>query len=343
MTRSLVIAPQWIGDAVMTEPLIRALAGQNRADDIKLVVAALPWVAPIYRAMHNVTDVIELPFAHGRLDWSARWALGLSLKGQFDRAIVLPNSLKSALLPWFAGIPERIGYAGELRYGLLNKRLQNPPRDQRGFMVEHYLALIALTGPQPAFELQKVPRLSIKASAVNTAVQTHGLAIDGYTLLVPGAEFGSAKRWPSEYFATLAKQLLTAGQSVVLLGSAKEAALCESIRNSASPDVINLAGKTDLAEAIALIAACRQMVSNDSGLMHVAAAFSKPQVAIFGSSNPHHPPPISLEAKVLWLKDLNGLDCAPCYQRECPKTGDENLKCLRAITPERVAKALSIG
>ena len=117
--KTLVIAPQWIGDAVMSEPLLRALGQRGET----LAVAALPWVAPVYRAMPQVTEVIELPFAHGRLDWSARRRLAAGLKGRFDTAYVLPNSLKAALIPFFAGIAKRIGYHGEGRYILLNQRL----------------------------------------------------------------------------------------------------------------------------------------------------------------------------------------------------------------------------
>ena len=137
MTRSLFVAPQWIGDAVMTEPLLREL--HRRGEQI--TVAALPWVAPIYQHMPSVADVIELPFKHGKLQWSERRALALKWRGKFDRAYVMPNSLKSALIPWLAHIPVRIGYHGESRYVLLNHRLPNPTPENHPSMVPFYYAL----------------------------------------------------------------------------------------------------------------------------------------------------------------------------------------------------------
>ncbi len=353
MIRSLVIAPQWIGDAVMTEPLLRALSERGE----QITVFAVPWVAPIYRAMNHIDNLeatVDVPFQHGGLQWQARRDLAARIQsgewGTFGRAYVLPNSLKSALLPWLASIPERIGYLGEMRYGLLNKRLANPPRHARGAMVAHYLALAdavdgaaSQLGSDPkvaSLGLGVCPQLFVTSSDV---LLPHGLTAQTYTVIAPGAEYGPAKRWPAEHFAELIAKL---DHPVVLLGSAKESALCKTIRNvalRASPTqtIHNLAGKTSLTEAIHIIANAKSMVSNDSGLMHVAAAFGIPQVAIFGSSDPRHTPPLNDRAKVLWLKEMQGLDCSPCFQRECPKTGEENMRCLNAITPSEVAGALT--
>jgi heptosyltransferase II len=342
VTNSLIIAPQWIGDAVMTEPLLRALSQRGE----KITVFAVPWVAPIYRAMNHITGLqatVDVPFQHGGLQWQARRGLAARIHsgewGKFDRVYVLPNSLKSALLPWLANIPERIGYLGEMRYGLLNKRLANPPRDARGAMVVHYLRL---AGGDAANNWGLTPKLSnaylgsVPNWLVDTTPQT-------YTIIAPGAEYGPAKRWPQAHFAELIAKL---NHPVVLLGSAKESALCEAIRDvalQASPTqtIHNLAGKTSLTEAIQIIANAQNMVSNDSGLMHVAAAFGIPQVAIFGSSDPRHTPPLNDKAKVLWLKEMQGLDCSPCFKRECPLEGAANLRCLTAIEPSRVINLLA--
>ena len=137
MTSTLVIAPQWIGDAVMTEPLLRRLHARGE----RITVGALPWVAPVYRSMACVERVIEFPFAHGGLQWAARRALASQLRRQFDCAVICPNSFKSALIPWWAGIPQRIGYLGEARYGLLTQRLPNPSKTRRPPMVAFYGAL----------------------------------------------------------------------------------------------------------------------------------------------------------------------------------------------------------
>ncbi len=329
MTRSLVIAPQWIGDAVMAEPLLAALAARGE----RLTVAALPWVAPVLRAMPQVGDVIDVPFAHGKFDWAARRALARTLKGRFDAAYVLPNSLKSALVPWLARIPRRVGYQGEGRFVLLNERTANPVG--KPSMVDFYGAL---AGGLPAGAR---PRLRLAASAITAALGRLDLEPGRYWVFAAGAEYGAAKRWPAAHYAALARQLQGHHQlPVLLLGSAKEAPICEEIAALAPGACRVLAGQTSLDDAMALIAAARGVVSNDSGLMHVAAAFGKPQAAVFGSTSPQHTPPLNPHARVLWLKTMRGeaqLDCQPCFERDC-RYG--HLKCLTDITPQRVEKAL---
>ncbi len=329
-TAALVIAPQWIGDAVMTEPLLRRLAARGE----RLTVGALPWVAPVYRAMPQVAEVVEFPFAHGGLQFKARRALARQIEGRFDVAYVLPNSLKSALLPFLASIPKRVGYLGEARVGLLTHRLKNPPKDKRPPMVAFYSALSGETG----IEADR-PRLQVDAAECDAVLARLGLARGAYYVFVPGAEYGPAKRWPAQRFAELAQQL---DAPALLLGSGKEAALGQEIAALATgADCRNLAGTTTLADAFCLIAAARRVISNDTGLMHVAAALDVPQVAIFGSSSPLHTPPLSARAQVLWLKNDPAyqppLDCAPCFERECPLG---HLRCLNDITAERVRAAL---
>lgn len=327
MTRSLVIAPQWIGDAVMTEPLMRRLAARGE----QLTVGALPWVAPVYRAMPQVAEVIDFPFQHGGLQFKARRQLARQLEGRFDAAYVLPNSLKSALLPFLASIPKRVGYLGEARVGLLTHRVKNPKGKPP--MVAFYSALSGEAGIA-----SDRPRLSLPEGEPARVAQAQGLALQGFYTFAPGAEFGSSKRWPAAHYAQLAAQL---DAPVVLLGSGKDAPVCEEIVQAAPGRCLNLAGKTSLMEAIALIAGARAMVSNDSGLMHVAAAFGIPQVALFGSSSPLHTPPLNDRAQVIWLKDDPAyqppLDCAPCFERECPLG---HHRCLNDIPPARVAQAL---
>ena len=166
----------------MTEPLLRRL----RARGERLAVGALPWVAPVYRAMPQVDEVIEFPFRHGGLQWRARRALGQQLQGRFDAAYVLPNSLKSALLPFLAGIPRRVGYLGEARVGLLTHRLKNP-KGERPPMVAFYTALSGETGLE-----QDVPRLSLPEGQVDAVLQQHGVRRGGYVVMAPGAEYGPA-------------------------------------------------------------------------------------------------------------------------------------------------------
>jgi len=328
VTRALVVAPQWIGDAVMSQPLLATLAARGE----QVTVAALPWVAPVYRAMaDDVRSVIELPFQHGRLDWSARRRVARDMRGRFEVAYVLPNSIKSALLPWLAGIARRVGYVGEGRWGLLNRRLPNPPA--RPPMVNFYRAL-AQAGNGPPVQ----PVMRLKPAPIELAAAAVGLEPGRYWVFAPGAEYGPAKRWPIDHYAALARRLQQrAAGPIVVLGSAKEAALADEIAARAPGACQVLAGRTTLDAAIALIAGSRGMVSNDSGLMHVAAAFGVPQAAVFGSTSPEHTPPLNTRARVVWLKYELKLDCAPCFDREC-RFG--HLRCLTEVTPERVERAL---
>jgi heptosyltransferase II len=331
MSNSLVIAPQWIGDAVMTEPLLRRLHARGE----RLTVGALPWVAPVYRAMPQVAEVIEFPFAHGGLQFKARRALAGRIEGQFDTAYVCPNSLKSALLPFLASIPKRVGYLGEARVGLLTHRLKNPKNKPP--MVAFYSALSGETDLQ-----SDRPKLQIPSEEIAQTLNGLDLQPRAFYVFAPGAEYGPAKRWPARHFSELAAAL---DWPVLLLGSGKEAALCDEIAAPANAKqagkCLNLAGKTSLPQALSLIAASKSTISNDSGLMHVAAALGVPQVAIFGSSSPLHTPPLSDQAAVLWLKTDPAyqppLDCAPCFARECPLG---HTRCLNDIMAERVLQLL---
>ena len=317
----------------MTEPLLRRLHARGE----RLTVGALPWVAPVYRAMPQVQAVIEFPFAHGGLQWAARRALAARLRGHFDAAYVCPNSFKSALIPWWAGIPQRLGYHGEARWGLLTRRRPNPPAGARPPMVAFYSALSG-----DADVADDRPQLQLDAAVRAAALQALELDAQGYYVFAPGAEYGPAKRWPVAHFAALAALLPL---PVVLLGSAKEAALCADIAAQAQAlgalPLRDLSGRTSLDQALSVIAAARAMVSNDSGLMHVAAALATPQVAVFGSSSPLHTPPLSAQAQVLWLKTDSAyqpaLDCAPCFARNCPLG---HTRCLNDITPEQVRARL---
>ena len=313
----------------MTEPLLRRLAARGE----RLTVGALPWVAPVYQAMPQVAEVIEFPFAHGGLQFAARRRIAKQITGQFDAAYVLPNSLKSALLPFLASIPKRVGYLGEARVGLLTHRLKNPKN--RPPMVAFYSALSGEAGIE-----SDRPQLKINADEIEKTLVDLNLIRGTYAVFAPGSEYGPAKRWPAAHYAELAKKL---GGTVVLLGSGKEAELCAEIATTAQ-NCLNLAGKTTLAQAIRAQAASKLIVTNDSGLMHIGAALGVPQVALFGSSSPLHTPPLNEKAQVLWLKNDAAyqppLDCSPCFKRECPLgPNDGHMRCLNDISPEAVLAA----
>ncbi|MBV9889710.1 MAG: lipopolysaccharide heptosyltransferase II [Rhizobacter sp.] len=311
----------------MTEPLLATLAERGEA----VTVAALPWVAPVFAAIPAVRATIELPFAHGRLDWGKRRRAASSLRDRFDVAYVLPNSLKAALLPWLAAIPDRIGYRGEARGPLLTRTLDRP--NGRPPMVAFYGALAG-----GAFDRGRRPRLTLPHERLDAAAAAHSLARSSYWTFAPGAEYGPAKRWPAEHYAALARALHARdGAPVALLGSPAEAALCDAVAAQANGACRVLAGRATLIDAIALIAGSRGLASNDSGLMHVAAGFGVAQVAVFGSTSPLHTPPLNDRARVLWLKDELGLDCMPCFDRTC-RFG--HYRCLSAVAPERALAAL---
>jgi len=313
LARYLVVAPNWIGDALMAQPLLARL--RERDPRARVDVLAPGWVAPVFRRMVEVAGVIETPFTHARLDLGARWKLARTLRALgYDEALVLPNSLKSALIPGFARIPRRIGYAGEARFGLLN--VVHRRRPGREPMALHFARLAAPPGTEIRLPLPD-PRLAVDAAAVEATRRRFGLEAP-YAALCPGAEYGPAKRWP--YFAELSRRLAL---PVVALGGARERESGAGIAGR------NLAGETTLDEAIELLAGASLVVSNDSGLMHVAAALGRPQLALFGSSSPTHTPPLSARAKVLWL----GLECSPCYARECPLG---HFRCMRELSVEDV-------
>lgn len=324
----LIIAPSWIGDTVAAQPLfmrLRAKHPQARIDAL-----AAPWVAAVLHAMPEIDgEVLDNPFAHGQLRLKERWALARSLaKRGYDAAYVLPNSLKSALIPFFAGIPCRVGFTGESRYGLINVR-HTLDESATPLQVERYAILAEMPGgalPRP------LPNPKLNADPTATAATLHSLGLQASpapVIFCPGAEFGPAKRWPERHFAALAQQLASRGTPVWLLGSKKDAAVGAEIVRLANGAAHNLCGTTNLTQAIHLLATARHVVTNDSGLMHVAAALGTPLTALFGSSSPGYTPPLSERAQVISL----ALSCSPCFKRECPLG---HLNCLNHIAPERV-------
>jgi len=332
--RTLVISPNWIGDAVMAQPLLRLL--KERHPERPIDVLAPGWVAPVWRAMREVDTVVETPFKHGKLQWGERRRFARALKGRgYADAYVLPNTLKFALIPWMAGIPRRVGYKGEMRYGLINVMHHDDKSAPRP-MVPFYAAL-AMPPSLRAPGRDELPRPSLAVADDRIAATLDQLGLPRGVPLVafaPGAEFGSAKRWPEAHFAGLADAVKARhpAAQVVLLGSAKDREVCDAIV-AAAPHVRNLAGQTTLDQAVAVIAAASAVVSNDSGLLHVASALNRPVIALYGPTDPDHAPPFSDVARSLSLR----IDCAPCRQRECPLG---HHRCMRDMTVEMVSKPL---
>jgi heptosyltransferase-2 len=330
---------------VMAQALFKAL--KQASSETLIDVLAPAWTLPLLERMPEVRKGIELPLGHGSFGWSARKALGHSLRGQYGQAIVLPNSWKSALVPWFAKIPVRTGFVGEFRYGLLNDaRTLN--KQQLPKTIERFVALGFHASGSPRREAVRDDesgvnlRPHLQAKSPEAAFDKLGLQRPEKLLaFCPGAEYGAAKQWPAQHFAQLAEQWLqkNAQGEIWIFGSEKDQAIGDAIQNAAremaQPRIHNLSGQTSLGDAIDLMALADAVVSNDSGLMHVAAALDRPLVAIFGSSDPRHTPPNGAPEKThsLWL----GLECSPCFKRECPLG---HLDCLNKMLPEQVLQAV---
>jgi len=330
--RTLIISPNWIGDAVMAQPLLQLLRAAHPERPID--VLAPPAVSPVWRQVAEVDEVLETPFRHGALQLKQRWQFARLLRQRgYADAYILPNTIKYALIPWLAGIKQRVGYKGESRYGMINIMHHDevPPRP----MVPFYAALakppVTVQGPGLRAALPR-PRLAVSAVQIAAVNERH--AIDParpLLALAPGAEFGAAKRWPAQHFAGLAKAVLERDPStqIALLGSPKDHAACAEVA-AGLPDgttVFNLAGATSLAEAIALIARAAAVVANDSGLLHIASALNRPVLALYGPTDPDHAPPFSDLAASISLR----LDCSPCKQRECPLGHHD---CMVKLTPD---------
>ncbi len=339
MLRILIVAPSWIGDTLLAQPLLRRL--QQKLGRIRIDALAPPWCAPLLTRMPEIKEVIASPFAHGELSLRARWKLGRELaQRNYDQAIVLPNSFKSALIPFFADIPLRAGYSGEFRYGLLNL-VHKLDRAKLPLMAERYAQLAEKPGadlPRP------LPPVRLQLDPVNTARTTSRLDLDRarpVAVFCPGAEYGPAKRWPARHFAALARELAARKYSIWLIGSNKDAQLGEEIRELSGGVCRNLCGKTDLAAAIDLIGCAKLVVSNDSGLMHVAAALGRPLVALYGSSSPAHTPPLTLSSQPRWTRIANiDIACSPCYARTCPLG---HFRCMNDLPPALVLAAIDSG
>jgi heptosyltransferase-2 len=324
--RVLIVAPSWVGDAIMSEPLIALLRQPFHEPQIDVLAPA--WCAPVYARMRGVRRIIESAFGHGQVKLAARKALATSLRTEnYARAIVLPNSWKSALVPWLARIPIRTGYVGEARWALLND-----PRKLRRKAVPRLVNRYAALAAAPGKLLPAPPAPVLVPDAANRAVAVRELALKTrrpIAVLCPGAEFGVAKRWPPNHFADLAALLQRDGFRIWLVGSPNDRLAANAVLQSmgeASRQVHDLTGRTDLGTAIDLLSLATLVVSNDSGLMHAAAAVGVPVVALFGSSSPEYTPPLSPLARVAKID----IACSPCFKRECPLG---HFKCMRDLQP----------
>jgi heptosyltransferase-2 len=329
----LIVGPSWVGDMVMSQVLYIYL--QQTRPGLVIDVLAPAWSAAILQRMPQVSRAIAMPVGHGQLALGQRRRLGRELRTEhYDQAILLPNSLKSALIPYFARIPRRTGWRGEMRYGLLND-LRVLDETALPLMVQRFVALGMAPGATVPGQLPE-PHLVVQPQAAQRCRSVAGLSADLPILaLCPGAEFGVAKRWPVQYYAELARDYLARGWQVALYGSVNDQEVCTQIRvaSGAHPRCHNLAGGTSLAEVVDLLSLSAAVISNDSGLMHIAAALQRPLLAIYGPTSPGFTPPLSAASALL----VSDIDCAPCFQRECPLG---HHRCMQDAKPQLAAAKL---
>lgn len=328
----LIVGPAWVGDMMMAQVLFQLLCQQNPA--VELHVLAPAWCEALLSRMPEVKKSIVLPFAHGQFELLARRRFAQQLKAeQYDQAIVLPNSFKSALIPFFANIPKRTGWVGESRYGLLNdsRRLDKNALPK---MIQRFAALAFPAASVLSTKLP-TPKLTVDAEALNASLQKHELTRTSQPILAlcPGAEFGPSKCWPDSHYAYVANQKIRAGWAVWIFGSHKDAAIADRIQSRTQQQCVNLCGKTTLSEAVDLLSLANYVVTNDSGLMHIAAALDRPLIALYGSTSPDFTPPLSSQAKII----KKHLACQPCFERICPL---KHHHCMQLLSPDSVLQAM---
>jgi len=325
---TLIVGPSWVGDMVMAQALFKLLKERRPGEAIDVLAPA--WSLPIVARMPEVRRGIAAETGHGELGLGKRRRIGYALREEgYDRVIVLPRSLKSALIPWFARVPVRTGFRGESRYGLINdmRPFDKSVLDQT---VKRFVAL----GLDPGEGLPEIPfpALTIDRQKQGAAMESLGIVTERPVIaMMPGAEYGPAKCWPLEYFAELASLLANDGYDVWVLGSDKDAPAGEQIASASAAR--NLCGRTSLEDVVDLLGYTEQAVSNDSGLMHVAAAVGTHVHGIYGSSSPEFTPPLAKRRDIHWLQ----LECSPCFERSCPLG---HLRCLKELSVARLHEAV---
>lgn len=337
----LIIGPSWVGDMVMAQSLFILL--KCRRPSCRITVLAPAWTKPLLDRMPEVDASFDLPFGHGELKLAARRRFGVSLReAAYTQAIVLPNSLKSALIPWFANIPLRTGWRGEAR-GLLLNDCRVLDKTRYPLMVERFDALAFERGAELPAKLPD-PRLIVRRDEVDAVLTRFGIATDSQRPLLavcPGAEFGPSKQWPAEQFASTCAELIRLGWRVALFGSSGDSAIAQEISKGIVTKIgaelarnsYNVAGQTNLEEAIDLMAGCSAVLSNDSGLMHIGAALELPVVALYGSTSPDFTPPLTNRSRLL----ASDIECRPCFDRTC-RFGHG--RCMTELKPEHAVRAL---
>lgn len=325
----LIVGPSWVGDMVMAQSLFIDL--RDRFPNATIDVLAPQWTAALIDRMPEVDNLVATPFQHGKLSLGDRWRLGKQLRAKaYTHAIVLPNSIKAALVPAFANIPHRCGFLGEQRWGLLND-VRKLDKQALPMTVQRFVILgRPADNKGPSSDSLPTPALQVDTEQAKNVIAKFSLDSSSNILaLCPGAEFGSSKKWPARFYAHVARHYLAQSWQVWLLGSDSDLSTCKEIDALTDGKTNVLAGRTSLPEAVDLLSQASLVVSNDSGLMHIAAGLQTPLVAVYGSTDPGHTPPLSKNHRIAKIK----LECAPCFKRECPLLHHH---CMEHLPPQQV-------
>ncbi|MCB5161930.1 lipopolysaccharide heptosyltransferase II [Marinomonas algarum] len=334
MAKYLIVGPSWVGDMVMAQSLFMTVKQQDK--DAVIDVIGPKWSVPILARMAEVRHAITLPTGHGEWGISIRRKLGHSLRSEhYDHAIVMPRSWKSALVPFFAKVPHRVGFTGEQRYVLLNER-RTLDKSILNQTVKRFTSLgLPVDKAYPPLDIPS-PTLRVDSENQKELYKAHKLSDRPAIALMAGAEFGPSKQWPIPYFHELAKSAIEAGYQIWVLGGPKDQKDGDRIVEGLGEYAVNLCGKTQLVDAIDLLAAADKAVSNDSGLMHIAAAVGTYVHGIYGSTSELFTPPLTDKKTIHNLH----LECSPCFKRECPLG---HLNCQNQQTPDEVISTLNLS
>jgi len=325
----LIIAPSWVGDLVMTQALFKLLKTKN--PDCIIDVLVNKNLCPILKHMPEVDNYLVMPFEHGELKLFARFKFAKALKkNNYTHAYIIPNSFKSALIPFWANIPIITGWRGEFRHGLINDIRKPLVKDI--LFVDNLLSLglddpkTDITNMRHAMNL--TPSLRVDCRGANSAPRNDETKRPHKPILAlcPGAEYGATKRWPTKYFAEVAQIKHQDGWDIWLVGGPKDTILAQEIQKYSGNICTDFTGKTNLSQAIELLAQANIVLTNDSGLMHIAAAVGAKIIAIYGSTSPKFTPPLTHKAEIISLN----LSCGPCFKKICPL---KHIQCLNDLSP----------
>ncbi|MCP4329146.1 MAG: lipopolysaccharide heptosyltransferase II [Alphaproteobacteria bacterium] len=331
MRKILIVGPAWVGDMIMSQGLLKILKLRNPDADID--VLAPPWTRPLLAFMPEVRRAIEMPFRHGELNLRGRRTLGRSLRPEaYDVAYVIPRTLKAALIAYWAGIPKRVGHPRGRSFGILTDHRAADPENSP-HQTARFAALADDTGQPP--EAFPPPALSVGPDQVTAALEALSLSPPEGPLMIiaPGSGNAPAKRWPAEHFAEIARHRRTQGWAVWIDGSPADAPITAEVADLSGGSCLDLKGRASIAQSVALISLATEVVTNDSGALHIAAALGKRTVAVFGPTDPAFALPKSPGVEAV----RTGIECSPCYADECPLG---HFKCMRDLTPAMVLAAL---